>query len=154
LVFAPSDLKDSCDTFALEFIEIQQQHVVIFGDDYFGPLTFRDADVRLQCERELKVALIGIQHGLLTSGDEPRRIEHLCHHFGEQVLRTLHGLLWLKGERQPRPAAEAVGEAEKIIARQLSGVRSALAHTARESWPQLCELHADVKALGAFVDAM
>ena len=42
LVFTPADLRDSCDTFPLEFLEIQQQHATIFGQDYFAPLTLAD----------------------------------------------------------------------------------------------------------------
>ncbi len=154
LVFTPKELKSSCDTFALEFIEIQQQHVVVFGEDYFASLEFRDSDVRLQCERELKVVAVGIHHGLLTAGDESHRLEHLCVRFGEQVLRTLRGVLWIKGIREPRPAFEVLAHAEKIVERPLPGVRGAALRMAPPDWKLFCALHADVKALEAFVDAL
>jgi hypothetical protein len=154
LVFTPADLHDSCDTFPLEFLEIQQQHATIFGQDYFAPLTLAAADVRLQCERELKVLLIGMHQGLLASGGREQKLKKLGDDLTEHLMRTLRGVLWLTGLREGRPAMEVVQEIEKLLKRSLPGLRSTLAETDGTPWQQFCNLYADVQALGQFVDAL
>jgi hypothetical protein len=63
LIMTPDHIEDSRDSFALELIEIQSLHKVVFGSSPFTPLRFNAADVRLQCERELKSALVHMRHG-------------------------------------------------------------------------------------------
>ena len=70
LIMTPGYVKASLDTFPLELLEIKQNHVTVFGDDYFDDLAFDDAHVRLQCERELKAILIGLRQGLLAAADQ------------------------------------------------------------------------------------
>ncbi|MBI3840013.1 MAG: hypothetical protein HY288_18990 [Planctomycetia bacterium] len=154
LVFTPAFLKDSCDTFPLELIEIQQQHVTIFGQDYFAQLTFADPDIRLQCERELKVIQIGMHQGLLASGGHERTLVKIGHELTEHLVRTLRGVLWLKGQRDGRPAAQVVQEIEKLLERSLPGVWGALGQSDGTPWQHFSNLYADVQALGQFVDAI
>jgi hypothetical protein len=153
LVFTPAFLKDSCDTFPLELIEIQQQHVTIFGQDYFAPLTFADPDIRLQCERELKVIQVGMHQRLLASGGHERTLVKITHELTEHLVRTLRGVLWLKGQREGRPATQVVQEIEKLLDRSLPGVGGALGNADGTSWQHFANLYADVQALGQFVDA-
>ena len=51
LIMTPDYIQASADTFPLEFIEIQQRHVCVFGSDYFESLVFDETYIRLQCER-------------------------------------------------------------------------------------------------------
>ena len=67
----PAYLSGSVDSFPLELLEIQQRRAVLWGDDYFADLKLDQADVRLQCERELKRILLGMRQGLLASGGDP-----------------------------------------------------------------------------------
>jgi hypothetical protein len=154
LVFTPAFLKDSCDTFPLELIEIQQQHITIFGQDYFAPLPFANADIRLQCERELKVIQVGMHQGLLTSGGNQRTLSKIGHELTEHLVRTLRGVLWLKGQRDGRPAVQVVQEIEKLLERSLPGVWGALGNADGTPWQHFANLYADVQALGQFVDAI
>ena len=154
LVFTPAFLKDSCDTFPLELIEIQQQHLTIFGEDYFAPLAFVDADIRLQCERELKVIEIGMNQGLLSCGGNERTLAKIGHELTEHLIRTLRGVLWLKGQRDGRPATQVVQEIEKLLERSLPGVWGTLDQADGTPWQHFSNLYADVQALGRFVDAI
>jgi hypothetical protein len=154
LVFTPAFLKDSCDTFPLELVEIQQQHATIFGHDYFTPLTFAEGDIRLQCERELKVIQIGMHQGLLASSGNERTLAKIGHELTEHLVRTLRGVLWLKGQRDGRPATQVVQEIEKLLERSLPGVWGALGQADGTPWQHFSNLYADVQSLGQFVDAM
>lgn len=153
LVMTPDYITASLDTFPLELIEIKQRHVTLFGEDYFDALSFEDANVRLQCERELKVILIGLRQGLLAAAGREKFLGALEQDVGEGLMRTLRGLLWLKGDRDPRPAAQVLDEIEKIAGAKLTGIRTALDPGADHGWPEFESLYADVEALGKTADA-
>jgi hypothetical protein len=153
LVFTPGFLRDSCDTFPLEFIEIQQRHLTVLGTDYFKPLVFRDVDVRLQCERELKVLLIGMNHAMLAAKGDERALAGLTEPLVEHLLRTLRGVLWLKGQRDALPPNEVAGAIEQRLGRELAGVRGIVTGRGGAPWDAFRQLYADVQALEQYVDA-
>ena len=153
LVFTPEDLNDSCDTFPLELIEIQQQHVTVFGSEYFETLSFADADVRLQCERELKVVLIGMQQGLLASSGQEQALLEVARPLLEHLTRTLRGLLWSQARRETVSADKVLGATEELLDRPFPGLRRLLEASDCTTWEDFCEAYADVRDLGQYVDA-
>lgn len=153
LVMTPAYIQASLDTFPLELIEIQQNHLTVFGTDYFRELTFEDSHVRLQCERELKTALIGMRQGLLAAAGQEKAVGTLEVQVGEGLVRTLRGMLWLKGERDGKPAAQVLAAVEKSLDRPLSGIRAALQTTLSPGWEQFEALYHDVETLGDRVNA-
>ncbi len=153
LVMTPEYIKSSLDTFPLEFIEIKQQHITLFGEDYFEPLEFDCAHVRLQCERDLKSILIGLRQGVLAATGREKFLGALEIDAGEGLMRTLRGMLWLKNQREARRAAEVLVEIEKITDSKLPGLRAALSPTAQHDWATFEDLYHDVEGLGKVVDA-
>ncbi len=152
LIMTPGYIKTSLDTFPLEFIEIRQQHITIFGSDYFEDLSFEDAHIRLQCERELKAVLIGLRQGLLAAAGREKFIGALEMDVGAGLMRTLRGLLWLKGKKDGRPAPKVLAQVEEIADRKLPGVRTALDPASRHGWGEFESLYRDVEALGEIAD--
>jgi hypothetical protein len=153
-VFSPAYIARSRDTFPLEFIEIQQQHVTVLGEDHFAPLVFDPTHVRLQCERELKVLEIGLQQGILVSQGRSESLQVLGDDVAERLLRALRGALWLKGTRHALPAAQVVEVAQRLFDRPLVGMSGALSGSGPTPWRQVRQLHADIQALGKLVDAL
>jgi len=152
LIMTPAYIADSLDTFPLEFLEIAQRHVTVFGTDYFSSLEPHEHELRLQCERELKVAGTTLRQGLLASLGSEKFIEQLERDLAEGLLRVMRGLLWLKHERDALPGAEVVARLESILARKLVGVRAALDDTNTAGWREFEQLYADVDALGKAVN--
>ncbi len=153
LVMTPKYISASLDTFALELIEIHQMHLTIFGEEFFGDLKFEEAHVRLQCERELKTILIGLRKGLLAAAGRDKVISALETDVGEGLVRTLRGMLWIKGQRQAQSGGQVVTEVEKIIDRKLPGVSTALDPGGEHGWDAFQALYRDVEALGEIADA-
>ncbi len=153
LIMTPDYIKASLDTFPLELIEIHQCHVTIFGQDYFSDPSFEDRHVRLQCERELKSVLISMRQGLLAAAGRDNVLEAVEVDIAEKLVRTMRGMLWLRGQKGARPAAEVIGEVAKLTSRQLDGVRTALDPSAAHGWEAFQRLYRDVEALGDIVDA-
>ena len=70
LIMTPEYIRTSLDVFPMEFLNIKLIHKTLYGDDVFQDLKIDTSDLRLQCERELKVRLIGLRQGYLSaSGD-------------------------------------------------------------------------------------
>lgn len=153
LVMTPAFIKASRDSFPLELIEIQQRRVVIFGEDYFDKLQFADDHVRLQCERELKAMAIGIRQALLTTGGRESSFGGVARQAAGALARTLRGLVWLHGGKEPKPWHALVGEAEKLLGGPLQGVRRAASPPLPFHWHDLKQLYQDVEVLGRYADA-
>lgn len=152
LIMTPEYIQASLDTFSLELIEIQQRHVTLFGEDYFKGLLFQESHVRLQTERELKTLLIGMRQGLLASAGREKFIMALESDITERLIRTLRGLLWVKGEKEGKVAKEVISQAEAILERPLSGVKGIMAMDKQDSWEAFKTLYSDIEAIGKFVD--
>lgn len=152
LIMTPDYIRGSLDTFPLEFLEIMQRHVTVFGRDYFADLVLHEKELRLQCERELKVAGITLRQGLLASLGKENFIEHLERDLAEGLLRVLRGILWLKGERESRPGAEVVSRLESLVSHPLPGIRAALDDTNPAGWREFDLLYSDVDTLGKAVN--
>lgn len=153
LVMTPEYILTSLDAFPLELLEILQRHLTIEGDDPFAELTFEDAHMRLQCERELKGILIGLRQGLLNAAGRRKILAAMSQDVGGNLLRTLRGMLWLKGHKEALDAGAALSEMEKISSRKLTGIRAAIDREGEHEWTQFESLYRDVEALGELANA-
>ncbi len=153
LIMTDAYIKSSLDTFPLELIEIQQMHATVFGPDPFTDLSFADEHVRLQCERESKSLLIGLRQGLLAAAGRDKVLEAVELDIGTALVRTMRGMLWLKGQKDAKKATEVVTEIEKAADRQLPGIRASLDTSAEHGWQQFERLYQDVEALAELANA-
>lgn len=67
LIMTSDYILSSLDVFPVEFLTIKMLHKTVFGNDIFKELEINNSDLRYQCERELKVKLIEIRQGYLSS---------------------------------------------------------------------------------------
>jgi hypothetical protein len=154
LVMTPAYIAASLDTFPLELMVIHLRHATVFGDEHFADLAFDDAHVRLQCERELKVAAISLRQGLLATAGQESALANVEMEIGDGLMRTLCGLLWLKGKRDAAPAGQVIAEVERLVKRPLPGLRAAVDVGAYHGWSEFKSLYEDVIALQEMADAL
>ena len=153
LIMTPEYIEASLDTFPLELLEIAQHHVCVFGEDHFEDLSPQAADIRHQCERELKTIQLGMRQALLAAAGRDKALTTVEVDVGERLLRSLRGLLWLHGDAEPRAGMDAVAAVEEGIHRSLPGVRSAIDDRSNHGWEEFKTLYADVDALRTLIDA-
>ncbi len=67
LIMTPRYIDQSLDVFPIEFLNIQLVHHTLVGDDIFRNLGITPSDLRRECERELKVRLIGLRQGYISA---------------------------------------------------------------------------------------
>lgn len=154
VVMTPAYIGKSMDTFPLELMEVHQKHVTVVGEDHFSTLAIEDEHLRLQCERELKRILIRLRQGLLAAGGREDVLAELGMDVGLHLVRTVRGLMWLRGERAFLPMDKAVAAAESLVGGELPGARRAVRHDGAQAWRDFEALYGDVERLASFVDGM
>lgn len=72
LIMTPGYIDASLDVFPIEFFNIQWLHYTIFGKDVFQDLDIKKSDLRRQCEREIKIKLMGLRQGFISAAGNQR----------------------------------------------------------------------------------
>ncbi len=74
LIMTPEYIDNSKDVFPVEFLSIKVAHRTVYGEDVFSTLSLDNSHLRHQCEREVKVKLIGLRQGYLTTMGDARAL--------------------------------------------------------------------------------
>ncbi len=108
LIMTPDYIKTSLDVFPLEFLNFKLIHSTLFGEDIFAGIEIDRMDLRRQCERELKVKLIWLRQGYLSSlGD--RKV--LTGRFANSItgyIPLFRGIIVLLGKEPPVRQGEVI----------------------------------------------
>jgi len=106
LFLATDYIARSLDTFPLEFMAMQQSYVMVTGDDPLESLEFSTADVRSQCERELKGKLIHLRAEYLNLRGDKKGLTDLVRRSLATFRLLFTGALYLKGLDIPVSTAD------------------------------------------------
>ena len=115
LLMTPEYIQQSLDVFGVELLEFQLNHATVYGPDPFGELSFRKQDIRLQCERQLKGALIKLRQGYISAMGKPKIIADLLTECVSELAVLLRALLWLTDTDRPREALATLEVAGKTF---------------------------------------
>ena len=77
LVLTESYVQSSLDSFPLEFLDMKDSHVTVFGEDPFDDIKIGLPHLRLQVERELKSKLLALRQGYLETRGKERELYSL-----------------------------------------------------------------------------
>ena len=108
LVMTPEYIRTSLDTFPVEFLDFKLIHKTVYGEDLFRNIEVSRQYLRIQCEREIKVKLIGLRQGYLSSlGRKEQYAAMLARSFtGSMVL--LRAVITLLGKEPPVPRLDVI----------------------------------------------
>ncbi len=101
LLMTPEYISQSRDVFGLELMDFQLIHNTVYGEDPFADMTFLKQDIRLQCERQLKAALISLRQGYISALGKPALITGLLTKCVSEMTFILRGMLFLKDIDRP-----------------------------------------------------
>jgi len=104
LLMTPEYIQRSVDVFGVEFLDFQLNHALVYGSDPFTGLSFRKEDVRLQCERQFKAALIKLRQGYISALGKPKIVAGLLFECVSELAVMLRAMLWLTDTDRPREA--------------------------------------------------
>ena len=153
LIMTPDYIEASLDVFPLEFIEIQQRYLCVFGPDHFEGLSFDPTHVRLECERELKTLLISMRQALLSAAGHEKLFKTIEADIADRLMRTLRGLLWLHDKKEGLPALQTIEEVERSTGHALPGLRDVIQETGQDGWDEFQVLYDEIDALRKLINA-
>jgi hypothetical protein len=101
LIMTPEYILHSLDVFPIEFLNIKLLHETVFGEDLFQNLAIDRKDLRLQCERELKVRLIGLRQGYISSMGDAKILSDLFINTIAGYIPLFRGVILIFGKEPP-----------------------------------------------------
>jgi hypothetical protein len=108
LFMTESYIASSLDSYPLEFLNMRQEHLPVYGKDVLEGISFESAHVRLQCEREIKGKLLLLRERFLETKGRARRARHLITESVTAFISIFRGILYLKGVETPTSRREIV----------------------------------------------
>ncbi len=97
LFLTQAELRSSVELFPLEYLEIQEQHVLLAGRDPFPEIRIDGRNLRLQCEQELRGNLLRLRQRFVEGGASTEAITILLPLSLTALLPCLRGLLRAAG---------------------------------------------------------
>jgi hypothetical protein len=98
LILSLEEWRGSADVFAIEMTEIREAHVLLAGADPFAGIEVDPADLRLQCERELKAAKLQLRERYLLFAGSPEELGDLLVRSFSTFLVLFRTILRLAGD--------------------------------------------------------
>ena len=113
LLLTVEHMKSSTDTFPIEFLEMKENYILIYGKDILDELEVNSRNVRLQCEQQLKGGLIRLYQVYLEIGMREKRIRALLINSLTSFIPIFRSLLRLKGKALPVKKRDIISDLEK-----------------------------------------
>lgn len=105
-------IRRSLDSYPVEFLVMQHEYRVLYGDDVFASIQIDREHLRIQCERELKGAALHLRSGYIQCMGAPREVHALFVRSIRHLLPVFKALLVLGGRMIPRTKADIVAAVE------------------------------------------
>jgi hypothetical protein len=102
------NIEKSLDTFPIEWIDIQERHLLIEGEDVLGALEVPQTYLRLQCEHDLRGKLVQLRQAYLHHHGQPAELQRVLEDTASGFATLFRTLLRLRAEPVPANPAHAV----------------------------------------------
>lgn len=102
----------SLDVFPLEFLEMKDKHIWIYGENIFRKIKLARKDLRLQCEHNLRSKFLLLRQGYLH---DPRRVKDLLAVSAGAIAVLLRGIIHLKRDKAPLKHEEVIALAADLF---------------------------------------
>jgi len=121
-------IQGSLDAYPLEFLEIKNANILLFGEDYFKDIEISKSDLRLQCERELRGKVLHLRREYIRRQDKNKLLLELLNVSFSQFLIIFRGVLYAGGAReipaQTVDLCRAMGElleTDTVVLQEIAG---------------------------------
>ncbi len=108
LVMTPEYIDRSLDAFPIEFLDFKRLHKTVYGHDLLKDLQINTPSLRLQCEREIKIKLIGLRQEYLSSLGKKELIAAVLVRSFTGSMALFRAMITLLGKEPPVPRAEVI----------------------------------------------
>lgn len=94
-------IAQSLDVFPIEFLDLKENHCLLYGNDFLKDIDVDSRNLRFQCEQELKAKLINLKHLFLKLNRDKAELKALLFKSFTSILHILRNVLRLKGKDAP-----------------------------------------------------
>lgn len=151
LLVSAEYVKASADVFPMEYCEIKDTEVVVYGEDIFSSLDVSHDNLRLECESQLRAAALRTRQAYLEIGLARRGTERILHASVTSLVPAFKAILRLKGEEIPARKVDVATAAGRALGVDTSIFVSVLRDKSGDEKIEGKDCHA---ILGEFVDAI
>ncbi len=108
LVMTPEYIRNSLDAFPLEFFDFELIHKTVYGGDVLKDIMIAKPSLRLQCEREIKIKLIGLRQGYLSSLGKKKHLAAVLVKSFTGSMPIFRAIIHLLGKEPPIPRPDVI----------------------------------------------
>lgn len=101
LMLPLSHIESSKDAFPVEFIEIKENNILLYGKDIFSDLAIDERNIELFCKREIEGKLIRLRQAYLEIGLNKKGIETLMKESMHSLIPVFRALLRSRVKTSP-----------------------------------------------------
>jgi predicted nucleotidyltransferase len=109
-------IERSADVFPIEFLDLKENYVLLYGKDILKNIAIDEKNLRFQCEHELKAKLIGLRQHYLVSNARGAYLYPVLLKAFTSVLHIARNILRLMGKAVPYKKEEILTELSKSLA--------------------------------------
>src|SRR5436190_19120 len=110
---------------AIEWLEMQERHLVLEGEDVLEAVQVPNTYLRLQCEHELRSKHLLLRQAYLASGKRPLALEAVLKSSASSFATLFRTLLRLRGESPPARTAETIERVSDLFRLDAEGLLGA-----------------------------
>lgn len=141
LVMTPEYIQQSLDVFPIEFLEIKLLHHTWMGEDIFKDIQINPSDLRRQCERELKIRLIGLRQDYISSIGNRKILTDSFIGALSGYIPLFRGLILLHGKEPPLENADVLSLVAETMGVNIEPFKSIWKLKRERSKPSLQQLN-------------
>ncbi|MFO0794020.1 MAG: hypothetical protein U0586_08140 [Candidatus Brocadiaceae bacterium] len=108
LIMTCNYINRSLEVFPLEFLEMKQIHQLVYGENVLKDIKIEKADVRIQCERELKGKIQHLCQGYIKSMGNRTLLTNLLINSISGYFPIYRGILFLYDQKIPRERLDVI----------------------------------------------
>jgi len=118
-------IEASLDSFPIEWVEIQERHLRLEGDDVFSGIEVPRTYLRLQCEHELRGKHIQLRQNYLLHRSDSAALARMLRASASGFATLFRTLLRLRGEPLPAEPARVIQRVADLYQLDAQGLLSA-----------------------------
>lgn len=115
LIMTKAFIESSLDCYPIEFLNMKNSHILIYGENVLEQLKFKPEDLRLQIERELKGKLVLLRQGYLETEGNVRQLRQLISRSVTAFISIFHALIYLKKGSVPQKRRDIIKELANLF---------------------------------------
>ncbi|MFH1317820.1 MAG: hypothetical protein ABIH71_02245, partial [Candidatus Omnitrophota bacterium] len=103
-------INSSLDVFPIEFLDMKENYILLYGEDVLSGLEIKGEHIRLFCEQQIKGKLIRIRQAYLEVGLKKKGLEALLKESLNALIPIFRNLVRLKGSQPAVKKTEIISQ--------------------------------------------